>query len=160
MKDERLTLSASLWLALFPIAFVIHFAEELLAGEGYSAYLLRLHGIVLFPARFIALQAFGFLLIIAGCLIAARLKFPDFMIALLGGLFLCNGLSHSITALWFGGYGPGLYSSLVLWIPIGVLSLVRSYKYLSNKRLMAATLIGFAINGMVAVITMRGGRLF
>src|SRR5262245_14313854 len=109
----------SLWLLLFPVIFAIHFAEECWGGEGYPAYLLRLRGVELSPTRFVVLQVVGFLLFVAACVISKCLRFPEFMITLLGSLVLCNGLSHSITAIWDGAYGPGVFSSLLLWIPLG-----------------------------------------
>lgn len=151
--------STTLWLALFPITFVIHFAEEYFCGEGYTAYLYRLRGVEMSATRFVALQTFALVLFVAAGVISKHLRFPEFMIALLGGLVLSNGLSHSITAFWFGGYGPGLYSSLLLWIPLGFLSLAFVHGQISNKRLVIAMLIGFAINGIIAFVTMRGGKL-
>lgn len=121
---------------LFPITFAIHFAEEYWAGEGYPAYLFRLRGVELSTTRFVVFQILGFVLFVAAGVISKYLKFPEFMIVVLGGLVLSNGLSHSITALWDGGYGPGLFSSIFLWIPLGVLALFfYVWPHLSQKTL-------------------------
>ena len=50
-----------LWLALFPISFIIHFAEEYWAGGGYVEYLYRLRGIRMSKTSFLRGQALGFL---------------------------------------------------------------------------------------------------
>src|SRR5258706_15355230 len=159
MNSTPPLIPTTLWLALFPISYLIHFAEEYWGGEGYSAYLLRLRGVYLSPTRFVVFQAFGFVLFVAAGVISRQLKFPQFMIVVLGGLVLCNGITHTITALWAGGYGPGLVSSVLLWIPLGVLTIVLMFGRISHPRLALATLIGFAINGLVALVAMRGGRL-
>lgn len=149
----------TLWLALFPLTYVIHFAEEYWGGEGYSAYLLRLRGVHLSPIRFVAFQALGFVLFVAGGVISRQCHFPEFMIVILGALVLSNGITHTVTAFWDGGYGPGLLSSMLLWIPLGALTLALMFGRISHSRLALATAIGFAINGIVALVAMRGGRL-
>lgn len=149
----------TLWLWLFPLTYVIHFAEEYWGGEGYSAYLFRLRGVHLSPERFVAFQALGFVLFVAAGVISRQLKFPEFMIVILGALVLSNGITHTITALWDGGYGPGLLSSTLLWIPLGLLTLVLMFGRISHARLALATTIGLAINGLVALVAIRGGRL-
>lgn len=159
MNSDRPHVSIRVWLALFPVTFAIHFVEEFWCGEGYTAYLLRIRGVELSSERFVAFQIMGFVLFVAAGVISRCLKFPEFMIAVLGGLVLANGLSHSITAFWFGGYGPGLYSSLFLWIPLGALSIIFMFRRISHKRLATAVLIGFATNGIIALVTIRGGRL-
>src|SRR6267142_3759092 len=123
------------WLSLFPLTYVIHFAEEYWGGEGYSAYLYRLRGVHLSPLLFVAFQALGFVLFVAAGVIARQLKFPEFMIVILGALVLCNGITHTLTALWDGGYGPGLMSSMLLWIPLGGLTLVLMFGQISHARL-------------------------
>lgn len=159
MDSPQPIIPLTLWLALFPITFAIHFAEEYWGGEGYPAYLFRLRGVELSTTRFIGFQIMGLVLFIAAGVIARYLKFPEFMIVILGALVLANGITHSITALWFGGYGPGLLSSILLWIPLGAMTLVFMFGRISHTRLAVATLTGFAINGIIAFIAMRGGRL-
>lgn len=149
----------TLWLALFPLSYLIHFAEELWGGEGYPAYLFRLRGVHLSTTRFVVLQATGFVLLIAAGVVSSLLGFPEFMIVILGALVLANGITHTITAWWDGGYGPGLITSALLWIPLGAATLVLMFGLMSSARLGLAVLIGFGINGAIALITIRGGRL-
>lgn len=159
MNSTPPLIPTTLWLALFPISYVIHFAEEYWGGEGYPAYLFRLRGVYLSPTRFVAFQAFGFVLFVAAGVISRQLKFPQFMIVMLAGLVLCNGITHTITALWAGGYGPGLFSSLLLWIPLGALTMILMWGRMPHGRQALAALIGFSINGIVALVAIRGGRL-
>lgn len=154
--DEMAT---TLWLAVFPLSYLIHFAEEYWGGEGYPAYLFRLRGVQLSSRRFVVFQAFGFLLFIAAGVISTWLGFPELMLAILGTFVLSNGISHGITAWLDGRYGPGLMTSTLIWIPLGVATLVMLFGRMSNGRLALGTLIGFAINGAIALMTMRGGRL-
>jgi hypothetical protein len=159
MNGTEPIISHTLWLSLFPLTYVIHFAEEYWGGEGYPAYLLRLRGVHLSSLRFIGFQALGFVLFVAAGVISSQLKFPEFMIVVLGGLVLCNGITHTITAWWDGGYGPGLLSSMLLWIPLGALTLALMFGHITHTRWMLASAIGLGINGVVALIAIRGGRL-
>lgn len=159
MQSDPLLIPPSLWLALFPISFLIHFAEEYWGGEGYPAYLLKLRGVSISNARFIVLQAVGLFLLIAAGVIATLLRFPELMITILGAFIFANGLSHAITAWRHGGYGPGLLTSVLLWIPFGALTVGVMFGRISTARFLIATLIGMAINGLIAIITIRGGRI-
>ena len=149
----------ALWLWLFPVTYLIHLAEEYWGGEGYSAYLFRLRGVHLSPTRFLAFQWLGVALIVAGVIISQQFKFPRFMLCLLGALVLSNGITHTVTALRHGGYGPGLVSSMLIWIPLGLVTLFRLLGQMSSVRYVVAMTIGFATNGIVALIALRGGRL-
>lgn len=147
------------WLALFPLTYIIHFAEEFWCGEGYPAYLYRLRGVGMTSRRFVVLQAFGFVLFVLGCGVSLMLGFPQLMIAILSGFVFCNGLSHTITAIFDRRCGPGLIASVLLWIPLGVVSVYFLVGQMGNLRLFVGVLFGLAINGVVALATLRGGRL-
>lgn len=148
-----------LWLALFPVSYIIHFAEEFWCGEGYPAYLNRLRGVRMTNRRFVVLQTLGFVFFVVACVVSLSFQFPQLMIAILSGLVFCNGLSHTITAISDRRYGPGLIASMLLWMPLGVLSIYFLIGQLSNFRLVVGVVIGLAINGAIALFTIRGGRI-
>lgn len=148
-----------LWLGLFLLTYIIHFAEEFWGGESYPAYLYRLRGVRMSNRRFVVSQALGFALLAAACGISLALRFPQLMIAVLSGFVVCNGLSHTITAIFDRRYGPGLVASVVLWIPLGGVSIYLLIGQMSNLRLIFGVAIGLAINGVVALITLRGGKI-
>ena len=150
--------SIAFWLWFFPLSYVIHAAEEYWGGEGYTAYLYRLRGVHISRGRFVVLHLLGLTLISGGMIIAALLHFPVFMIVLFGALIFSNGISHTVTAIWDRGYGPGLITSIA-WIPMGAFAVYEMFGQISNLRLAIASLIGLAINGGVAFFTMKGGRL-
>ena len=158
MTDRPSPIPTKIWLALFPLTYLIHFAEELWGGEGYPAYLLRLRGVELSTTRFVTLELVGFALLVIGVVLAHRLKFPSFMIVMLGGLVTANGISHSATAIWDGHYGPGLIASAFIWLPLGILTLILMFKRLPHARFAIAALIGFGIQGIVALIALFSGR--
>ena len=151
-------LATVLWMWMFPVTYLIHIAEEYWGGEGYLAYLFRLRGVEISPTRFFVLQGVGVLLIIAGIIISQQLHFTRFMLVLLGAIVLSNGITHTITAIRDGGYGPGLVSCVLIWIPLGLVTLIRLVGQPNTIQYVVAMMTGFAINGAVAIIALRGGR--
>jgi hypothetical protein len=149
----------TIWSWLFPVTYLIHIAEEYWGGGGYSAYLLRLRGVHLSPARFLLVQSIGVILVVAGIMLARRFNFPHMMLVILGAVVLVNGLTHTLTSIRYLTYGPGLITSILIWMPLGLATLVRFKGSVSKQRYWLAVAIGTAINGVVAVVTLRGGRI-
>jgi len=157
-NDVHSMFSVVFWLWFFPVSYVIHAAEEFWGGEGYTAYLYRLRGVHISISRFIVLHFLGLVLIATGVLIAHLLHFPVFMIVVFGALIFSNGISHTVTAIWDRGYGPGLITSIA-WIPLGAFAVYEMFGQISIARLVIASLIGIGMNGGVAFFTMKGGKL-
>jgi hypothetical protein len=80
------------------------------------------------------------------------------MLVILGGTVLVNGITHTIMAFQHG-YGPGLVSSVFVWSPLGIATLVLFKGRITEFRYWASVAIGVGINGAVAIFTMRGGRV-
>src|SRR5262252_794096 len=138
-----------IWMWLFPVTYLIHLAEEFWGGEGYSAYLYRLRGVHLSPTRFLIFQSLGLILLTVGVVLSRQFKWPRFMLALMGALVLANGLTHTITAIRDRGYGPGLVTCVLVWIPLGLVTLFKMPAQMQTSRYVIAVSIGFAIQGVV-----------
>jgi|SRR5215472_3492779 len=148
----------TIWMAIFPITYLLHIAEEYWGGEGYPAYLLRLRGVHLDPKRFLIDQSIGLLLVLIGVILARQLIFARFLLTTLGALVLTNGITHTVTAIADGGYGPGLLSSALLWIPLGIFTLIRISKEIPMRRFFIAAGVGVTINAIIAIVALRGGK--
>ena len=147
------------WLILFPLTYLLHIAEEYWGGGGYSAYLMKSHFIELSPARFLVLQSLGMVLMLIGFLISIPLRFPLTMLSIIATVILVNGVVHSARSFFEWGYTPGLITALLLWIPLGAISLVNTWNNMPVRRFLFAVAVGGAISLLVEVIAMRGGRL-
>lgn len=150
--------SITIWLWLFPITYVIHIAEEYWGGEGYVAYLFRLRGVRMSPARFLFLQSIGLVGMSVLVVLSQLLNFRQFMLAMLGTITLLNGITHTVTAISHRGYGPGLVSCVLTWIPLGLVTLIFVFGQTSIFSYVTAVAIGVAMIGFIAALTMRGGR--
>ena len=156
-NEVHSTFSIIFWLWFFPASYVVHAAEEYWGGEGYTAYLYRLRGVHIPKFRFVILHLLGLTLISAFMVIGHLLQFPVFVIVMFGALIFSNGISHTVTAIWDRGYGPGLITSIA-WIPLGAFAIYDVFGQITNTRLAIAATIGLAINGGVAFFTMKGGK--
>jgi hypothetical protein len=160
LKNHEKPLSVvDLWSWLFPVTYLIHIAEEYWCGEGYPAYILRVRGVHLSATRFWVAQTIGTVLMAAGIILARRFNFPYMMIIIMASIVLVNGLTHTLTSLTNGGYGSGVLSSALIWIPLGIFVLVRFKQDLSRKRYLIGVATGLGVNVLVFLITMRGARL-
>jgi hypothetical protein len=160
MKTPRTSdrwINILLW--IFPLTYLIHIAEEYWGGEGYSAYIFRIRGVHLSPTRFLAAQSIGFFLVTLGVILSKHFRFPQTMLLILGTIVFINGLTHSYTSLTTRTYGPGLYSSILIWLPLGLITLLGFKDGVSRQRYWMCIGIGVGVNVVVGVITMRGGRL-
>jgi hypothetical protein len=150
---------STIWMWSFPITYLIHVAEEYWGGEGYIAYLHRIRGVHLSAGRFFFFQGLGIALICIGIFVSLHLRWPRFFLSVVGAVVLSNGITHTVTAIRHRGYGPGLFCSVLIWIPLGLFTLIRLAGEMPTMRLIVSASIGFAINGVVALIAIRGGRL-
>ena len=111
-------------------------------------------------ARFLAAQSVGFILVTIGVILARRLKFLPMMLVILGTIVAGNALTHAVTALGILRYGPGLFSSLFVWGPLGIATMIRFKRYIDDQRqYWIAIAIGVGVNVVVGILTMRGGRV-
>jgi dolichyl-phosphate-mannose--protein O-mannosyl transferase len=158
-RHDRPMEFVDLWPWLFPLTYLIHVAEEYWGGEGYPAYMLRVRGVHLSSTRFLVAQTLGTVLMAAAVILSRRFNFPNMMVIIMASIVLVNGLTHTATSISNGGYDPGVFSSVLMWIPLGIFSLIRFKQDVSRKRYLIAIAIGLGVNVLVYVITMRGARL-
>ena len=151
--------ATNFWLWVFPITYLIHIAEEYWGGEGYPAYLLRLREVHMSTTRFVVAQGIGVGLVTIGVILARRFNFPQMMLVILGTIVLVNGITHTVTALSIMSYGPGLWSSIFIWMPLGIFTLFRFKNAVSRKQYWIGIAIGVGVNVVVGILTMRGGRV-
>ncbi len=97
---------------------------------------------------------------IVGIILARRLNFPKQLSVVLGALVLVNGLTHTILSLAYAEYVPGLLTSILLWIPLGVATLVGSRRTMRQTRYCLCVGLGVAINGIIELVTTKAGQLF
>ncbi|MFN2511437.1 MAG: HXXEE domain-containing protein [Pyrinomonadaceae bacterium] len=159
-KHQPSTTSTTLWSWLFPLTYLLHVTEEYWGGEGYSTYLLRLRGVQLSPTRFLVVQSVGLALMIVGIVLARRLHFPNLLSVILGSVVLVNGLTHTILSVSYTEYLPGLITSILLWIPLGIATLLRFRRTMRQARYWLGIALGVGINVIIELVTTKAGQVF
>jgi hypothetical protein len=133
-----------LW--LYPATYAIHIAEELWLGQGYVEW-MRLRGSPL--SGHIVGNAAGLLLMILGIWLATHHSRWQWMSVTLAFAVLLNAGEHLRTSVVAASYSPGLASAFVLWIPLGLLTLLRAWDQASTRQWWGGILAATVIHGVV-----------
>jgi hypothetical protein len=136
---------------LFPLTYLFHIAEEYLGD--FPANLLQTQGVVLSSTRFVILQSVGLFLMLLGVILSRRLGFANLMLVILAAIVIGNSLIHAGRSIAFGGYEPGLLTSLFFWVPLGTVTLLRGWRRMKIWRYIVGVAIGLAISAAVEMIT-------
>ena len=147
------------WGWLFPATYALHILEELWGGEGFTAWMARVAGVELAPGRFLVWNALAFLLMAAGVLLAERFRHLRWLLLAYAVAFTLNALSHLAASLYTASYSPGLFSGLLLWLPLGALALLRYRKTLTRRGRRAGLAVGLLMHCAVVWLALGGGRL-
>jgi uncharacterized protein with HXXEE motif len=133
------------WLWLFPLAYLLHILEEVTGVEG-------LHGINLSLDLFLILSAGAWLLMTCGVVLAQRFGFPQFMGVCLGATVFLNGLVHIVQSVINRGYDAGVISGSVVFIPLGLATLISLRKSMRTRRYMVGVFLGITIQTIATIV--------
>ncbi len=143
----RFGISSANWLWLFAPAFPLHAIEEI---KGVGA----LHGINLSLTKFFVTTGGSSLLMIAGILLAFRFGFPQFLAVVLATGFLLNGISHVVNTLRFSAYDAGVITGTLIFIPLGIATMIGLRNNMGRQRFLAAIAIGITLQGIAMVLAL------
>jgi len=133
------------WLWLFPFAYLLHIIEEF-RSVGPS------HGINISPDLFLILSSITWLLMICGIVLAQRFGFPQFMGVCLGTTVFLNGITHIINSFIYGRYDAGVVTGSVIFIPLGLATLLSLRNSMRTQRYILGVLVGLVIQAIALVI--------
>lgn len=80
-----------------------------------------------------------------------RLRRARWLLASLGFIVTFNGALHTVASIVTRCYSPGLFSGLLLWVPLGVFALRRCRGALSGREFLAGVGGGILAHGLVAL---------
>ena len=138
-------LSFAKWLWLFPLVYLLHVVEEFMS-VGPS------HGINVSRNLFLILSTVAWLLMICGIVLARRFGFPHFMGVCLGTTVFLNGITHIINSFIYGRYDAGVVSGSVIFIPLGLATLISLRNSMRTQRYILGVLVGVVIQAIALVI--------
>jgi hypothetical protein len=143
--SETSTQSRRLW--IFLLVYPLHIVEEI-RGVGAA------HGINLSLSRFFIFSGAGLLLMAIGILLAQKFRFPQLLEIILATGFLLNALSHIFNCVVTRGYDAGVITGTLIFIPLGVMSLVRLRNKMPRLRYLTGFALGFVVEGVIIVLAM------
>jgi hypothetical protein len=148
---------ALLW--LYPAAYSVHVVEELAAGEGFRTWIGRVGVGDVSLAGFLLVNAIGltvFVAGVAGVAGVARRQAGGAVAIGLATVVLVNAGLHLLGTLVTGVYSPGLVSGIVLYVPLGTLTLLRAAGQASGATRAWGVLVGLAAHALVSGLALSG----
>lgn len=144
-----------LWLLV--AAFVIHVAEEWLAG--FPQWIAQIAGRPLPPAAFFLINGVALALMIAGVRAAIRREASGWIVVSIATIALINTLAHIGGAMLTRGYAPGLISAVVLYVPLGALTMIRAMDQAPPAAVRRGVAVGTLLHAAVFIAAFGASRL-
>ncbi len=138
------------WILLFPATYLVHIGEELWGG--LPERMAELSGLAFSDAAFLAANALFWVLMAGAVLLVLRRPSAAPFVVVLGTIVTINATLHLGGALLTASYSPGLVSAVLLWLPLGFLTLVRGRRVLSERRLHSGVLMGVLAHVLVPLV--------
>jgi hypothetical protein len=132
---------------LFPAAYAVHILEEWFGG--FPAWLAVIGGAPLPPSAFIVINITGLGAMVGAARASTRREEHGWMAVAIATIVLVNALAHILGSIITGTYSPGLFSSVILYLPLGQLAVLRAWSQSSPETLRRGILSGVAVHGLV-----------
>jgi hypothetical protein len=134
-----------LW--LFVLVYPLHILEEF---RGLGAP----HGINLSLKQFLALAVTGCLMMVGGILWSIRFHFPQLLEVFFGTIVVLNALSHIVNCIIVRGYDAGVITGVLIFIPLGVASLIRLRNRMGWPRYSVGVAFGLVGQAILTVLAL------
>ena len=144
-----------LW--LFAPAFAIHVAEEWFTG--FPAWLQRIAGRPLPDTAFLIINAVAMAALMGAIRAATRAERSGWMAVAIATIVLVNTLAHLAGAALTRSYAPGLISAVVLYVPLGSLTMIRAMDQADRVQLGRGIVAGLAIHALVFLLAFVSTRV-
>jgi hypothetical protein len=145
------------WAWLFPLAYLVHIAEEYWGG--FPAWISRFWGVESSNSNFLSWNGGAWLLMMAGVLFVLKTKSYRWLLVGFGTVVLINGTMHTIASVVTRSYSPGLISGLLLFIPLGTITLFRAWKKVDRRTFRAGIIVGILMHAVVVLLAFGFARI-
>ena len=137
---------------LFPASYGVHILEEWFGG--FPAWLAHFAGRPLPSSAFIAINAVALALMTLATREAARRDESGWLAVGIATITLVNGILHIVASLVTGTYSPGLFTSVVLYLPLSQLALLRAWHQAPPRLFARGVVAGIAVHAVVSVLAL------
>jgi hypothetical protein len=135
---------------LFPATYLVHIAEEYFGDLPSLA--ADFTGFPVTNAAFLVANAIFWFLMVGTAAWAVRSELGAQLVVVLATIIIINAVLHGGGTLLTRSYSPGLISGALLWLPLGVFSLVRGKRVLVSSAFRTAVALGVAIHALVPLV--------
>jgi len=139
------------WPLLFPLTYLLHVLEEYYCGERFFYWATRLSGIQLTAKTFLQINKFGLIVVFLLALLVVMIPALRWLMIPLATVVLINGSAHTLGSILSFSYSPGLVTGLLLWVPLGLVTLRRTRPTVSAAQFWALTIVGLLLHGLVVM---------
>ncbi|SRR6266404_2184446 len=148
------------WFLLFPATYLIHVLEEYYGGSSRKVSNNKVAGTNVSQVQFVLFNGIGIGLMLVGFVIARTDGFVNWLSVMLSTVVLVNGISHTYATLSRREYNPGFISGILVWVPLGIVTLYRLSHNMPAKRFIVPALVGLAVQVTVSLISRNGDVLW
>jgi hypothetical protein len=135
---------------LFVGAFAAHVAEEFLGG--FPEWFRLIAGRPLPTGDFLVINGVALVLMVVAARAATRRDSLGWLVIGIATIALVNGLAHFLASLATARYAPGLITSVVLYLPLSQLALIRAWHQVPRPFFWRGVLAGLAAQAVVTSV--------
>jgi hypothetical protein len=143
---------AGSWIWLFPAAYVVHIAEELWAPPTFYVWASQFAGVAFTAQLFLVANAVFLTMMIVAVVLVLRGIWAPWLVLALATVVVLNALLHLLGTGLSRSYSPGLFSGLLLYLPLGGVTLVRGVRRLGATAVRQGVVVGVVIHALVPVV--------
>ena len=140
---------------LLVASYVAHVAEEWFGG--FPEWLALVAGQPLPRGAFVAINAVAMAVMAVGAWASTRRESLGWLAIAIAALLFVNGVLHLLGSIVTRSYSPGLFTGIVLYVPLGQLALMRAWDQAPSLfwRGIAVGVAAHAVVSAVAIMTVR-----
>ena len=141
---------------LLVAAYAAHIAEEWFGG--FPQWLALLAGTPLPRGAFVVINAVGMALMIVATRAATEREARGWMTIAIAALLFTNGVLHILGSIATGSYSPGLFTGVILYLPLGQLALIRAWQQAPDGFFARGVFAGLGAHAVVSIVAFAMAR--
>ena len=145
------------WAWLFPITYLIHIAEEYWGG--FPKWIARFWGVESSLNNFLSWNGGAWVVMTLCVAVVLKTKSYRWLLVSFATVVLINGLVHAGASAVTASYSPGLISGLLLFVPLGLVTLRRARMQVNARTFRAGVILGVLMHGIVVLLAFGFARI-
>ncbi len=145
------------WAWLFPLSYLIHIAEEYWGG--FPAWIARFWGVESSLSNFLSWNGGALVMMTVGVILVLKTKSYRWLLVSFGMVVLINGVVHAVASVVTLSYSPGLVSGLLLFVPLGAITLRRARASMNRRTFRAGLIVGVLMHVAVVLLAFGFARI-